>query len=71
MTRVKMLELDLSASRHLGHTSRQFESKGQRVAYADLLIAAIALARDATLVTGNGRYYERVAELSIEDWMRP
>jgi len=33
-----------------------------------LLIAAIALANQATLVTHNTREFSRVAGLKIEDW---
>ncbi len=42
---------------------------GQRVAEPDLRVAAIALARDATLVTGNVRHFERVPGLRIENWL--
>lgn len=38
---------------------------------ADLLIAAVALSRGATLVTGNRRHYERIPGIVLEDWLRP
>jgi hypothetical protein len=34
----------------------------------DLLIAAIALANDLTVVTGNTREFRRVPGLHVEDW---
>jgi tRNA(fMet)-specific endonuclease VapC len=34
----------------------------------DLMIAAIAVSRSATLVTNKIREFERVSGLSIEDW---
>ena len=37
----------------------------------DLLIAAIAIANDVTLVTHNTREFSRVAALRIEDWVSP
>jgi tRNA(fMet)-specific endonuclease VapC len=45
------------------------ESRGQRLADADLLIAAITMAHDAVLVTGNRRHYGRVDGLATEDWL--
>ena len=36
---------------------------------ADLLIACIALAQDALLVTGNTKDYKDVAGLRIENWV--
>ena len=35
----------------------------------NLFIAAIALAHDAILVTGNTRHFERVDGLRLEDWI--
>ena len=43
---------------------------GQIVADADLFIAAIALSRGATLVTGNRKHYERIPGLLVENWLR-
>jgi tRNA(fMet)-specific endonuclease VapC len=40
------------------------------LADADLLIAAITLARGASLVTGNRRHYQRIEGPGLEDWVR-
>jgi predicted nucleic acid-binding protein len=42
---------------------------GRRVAEPDLRSAAIALARDATLVTGNVRHFAHVPDLPNENWL--
>ena len=42
--------------------------RGEPVGDADTLIAATALAYDATLVTGNVRHFTRFEGLRIEDW---
>ena len=44
------------------------ESAGQTIGPNDLLIAATAWARNATLITHNVREFKRIPGLSIEDW---
>jgi len=47
-------------------------SKGRlRVGSMDLRIAAIALSRDATLISRNLRDFRRITALTVEDWTRP
>lgn len=67
---LKLVGLDTTAVKRFGTIKADLEQKGQQLADADLLIAAIVLAKGATLVTGNRRHYQRLAELAIEDWMR-
>jgi tRNA(fMet)-specific endonuclease VapC len=40
----------------------------RRVGRADLLIASIALAHQATLVTRNIRHFQKIPGLRLEDW---
>jgi tRNA(fMet)-specific endonuclease VapC len=47
---------------------RHFRQIGIRIGTQDLRIASIALASNSTLVTRNLRDFEKVPELSIEDW---
>ena len=65
-----VLGLNLAAAEHFGRTKAQLESAGFRVADADLLIAAVAIASGGMLVTGNRRHYDRITRLSVEDWIR-
>jgi tRNA(fMet)-specific endonuclease VapC len=44
------------------------EQVGRTIGGNDLLIAAIAIANDLTLVTHNTREFSRVAGLRLEDW---
>ena len=46
------------------------ERQGRLIGPNDLLIAAHALALDATLVTDNEREFSRVSGLKIENWLR-
>jgi tRNA(fMet)-specific endonuclease VapC len=65
-----ILGLDWVAAERFGRIKTDLERAGNNLADADLLIAAITLARGARLVTGNRRHYERIPELNIEDWIR-
>ncbi len=54
------------------HYARHFHAlrqKGQTIGHMDLLIAAQALAEDATLVTNNLREFERIEGLKLENWV--
>jgi tRNA(fMet)-specific endonuclease VapC len=46
------------------------EQAGQVISGNDMLIAAHAMALDATLVTHNEREFVRVAGLQVENWLR-
>ena len=45
------------------------EAKGRPIGNLDLLIAAHALSRKATLVTNNTRHFSQVPGLRIENWV--
>ncbi len=62
------LDFDLSAARHYARIRYQLERAGLRIGGNDLMIAAIALANDLTVVTNNTGEFARVPGLRIEDW---
>ncbi|MEM9557632.1 MAG: type II toxin-antitoxin system VapC family toxin [Acidobacteriota bacterium] len=64
-----ILGLDQRSSFFFGQLKARLERAGQRLADADLLIAAIALAHDATVVTGNLRHFGRIDGLACSDWI--
>jgi tRNA(fMet)-specific endonuclease VapC len=51
-----------------GRIRAALEKAGKTIGPLDLLIAAQALALDATLITHNTREYRRVPDLAVEDW---
>lgn len=59
---------DDSAAAVYGEVRARLERQGTPIGPNDLLIAAIALTRGATLVTHNTREFERIKELRLEDW---
>jgi tRNA(fMet)-specific endonuclease VapC len=53
---------------HYGRIRAALEKVGKTIGPLDLLIAAQALALDATLITHNTREFRRVPDLDVEDW---
>ena len=64
-----VLPFDASAARRYGEVRCELEQRGAPIGDADLRIAAIALARGLTVVTGNERHFRRVPDLSVENWL--
>lgn len=64
-----ILPFDEAAAQRYGELRAELEAAGRRVAEPDLRIAAIALTRDATLVTGNARHFGRIPGLRVENWL--
>ncbi len=67
---VPLLQGRESAAREFGVVKAVLEKLGQRLADADLIIAATCLVFDAVLVTGNVAHFGRVPGLHVEDWIR-
>lgn len=63
-----VLPLDTQAAKVAGRIRCQLASGGIPIGPNDLLIAAIALVNNLTLVTHNTREFNRVQGLVIEDW---
>lgn len=66
--RFRSLFFDDQSARLHGELRANLESKGTPIGPNDLLIAAIALAGDAVLVTHDTAEFSRVGGLTIEDW---
>jgi tRNA(fMet)-specific endonuclease VapC len=66
---VVVLAFDSEAAAVYARLRFELEAEGRPLAEPDLRIASIALARDLTLVTGNGRHFSRVPGLRVEDWL--
>jgi tRNA(fMet)-specific endonuclease VapC len=58
------------ADRHYALLRTALEHKGTPIGQHDMLIAAHALALDATLVTDNTREFSRIEGLRLENWLR-
>ena len=66
---VNILPFDTTAAYVCGGLRARLERNGTPLALADLEIAAIAMANNLTLVTGNVRHFSRVEDLRVENWL--
>ena len=57
------------ADRHYAKLRHHLERKGPPIGNHDMLIAAHALALDATLVTASTREFARIEGLKLENWL--
>jgi predicted nucleic acid-binding protein len=64
-----VLPFDVAAARCYGQIRAVLERRGTLVGNADLQIAAIALTRGFTVVTGNVRHFQRVPDLAVDNWL--
>ncbi len=65
---VNELPLDQSAAREAGRIRALLESQGEMIGPYDILLAAQAIAAEITLVTANTKEFQRVPNLTIENW---
>lgn len=68
LARFVSLPFDDAAATVYGSTRAALEKAGTPIGPNDLLIAAIALTHQLTLVTHNTREFARIAGLALEDW---
>ncbi len=68
LSRFVSLPFDDDAAETYAGIRADLESQGLPIGSNDLMIAAIALANNLTLVTHNTAEFERVKGLRIEDW---
>ena len=66
---MRILPFSLQAANHYARIRAHLERAGNIIGPMDLLIAAHALAEDATLVTNNEREFQRVPGLVVENWV--
>ncbi len=66
---VAILSFDRVAAETYGRVRAELERAGVPIGEPDTRIAAIALSRDLTVVTGNVRHFNRVPGLAVENWL--
>jgi len=70
LARTQVLPLECDADSHYAGIRVALENAGTPISANDMLIAAHAMALDATLVTDNAREFSRIEDLKVENWLR-
>jgi tRNA(fMet)-specific endonuclease VapC len=68
---VAIIEFDNDCAKECGRLRTELRRQGIGVAALDLLIAAVALCFDLTLVTHNTKDFQKIPGLRLEDWLAP
>ena len=68
LSRVNLVSFDRAAALATATIRAQLEQNGTPIGPIDVLIAGVAVARQATIVTRNVGEFSRVSGLSIVDW---
>ncbi len=66
---LQVVPFDAAAARRYGEFSASLARKGSPLGETALRVAAIAVVRDLTLVSGNPQYFKRLPGLSVENWL--
>lgn len=69
LARFHSLPFDDTAADAYGRIRADLAARGMPIGPNDLLIAAIALSHDLTVVTHNGREFGRITGLTVVDWL--
>ncbi len=70
LSALPILAFDAEAARAYAIVRSRLETGGRKIGDLDMLIAAHAIATDATLITNNTREFGRVDDLIVEDWTK-
>jgi len=65
-----VLSIDGAAAKYFGKFKSALRSGGKPIGDVDLLIAGIAANRGLKVVTNNTEHFERIADISLENWLR-
>ena len=68
---VDVLDLDSACAEEFGKARGALLQQGIHVSTADLMIAAVALEHNLTLVTHNPSDFQSISGLRLDDWLVP
>jgi tRNA(fMet)-specific endonuclease VapC len=68
---VELLDFDEPCAQEFGQLRGALKRAGIQRNPVDMMIAAVALVHDLTLVTHNTQHFQDVPNLRLDDWLKP
>jgi tRNA(fMet)-specific endonuclease VapC len=68
LSRMELLEFSTQACERFGRARSELESTRTPIGDFDIMIAAIALAHNQTLLTKDVEHFQRIPSLTVETW---
>jgi tRNA(fMet)-specific endonuclease VapC len=65
-----VLAVDDAAAEYFGKFKAALRREGKPIGDVDLRIAGVAASRGLKVVTNNTEHFERIADISLENWLR-
>tara|TARA_B100000315_G_scaffold156629_1_gene145128 strand:+ start:1360 stop:1761 length:402 start_codon:yes stop_codon:yes gene_type:complete len=66
---VNIVSYDGKSAFIYGQLRAKLENAGKIISHSDMQIAAVTMANDFILITGNIRHFKRIPSLKIENWI--
>ena len=66
-----VLPIDDAAAECFGRFKAELRRGGKPIGDMDLLIAGVAASRDLKVVTNNTEHFNRITDISLENWLKP
>ena len=70
MAVVNLVAFDRASADSYSHIRLALRRRGRPTGEMDLLIASIAMANNAILVTNNTKHFKQIDNLILEDWLK-
>jgi len=67
--KLELVDFSAGSAQLFGKIKADLKQQGNIILDADIMIAAIALTNELTLVTNNAKHFIRIPSLSLENWV--
>lgn len=67
--KLTLINLNANSAQLFGKIKADLKRQGNIIMDADIMIAAIAISHDLTLVTNNEIHFNRITQLKVENWL--